>query len=477
MRRLIVIATWLAVAPFGAIATESPLALRAEDVFKEFDGTDRPGCSAGVMQDGRLTTAFARGMADLDARVPLAVDTVFNIASVSKQFTAFAVLLLEQRGALTRDDPITKHVPELGSYASKVTLRHLLHHTGGLRDYAALLALEGYPLTVKTTREQALQALSRQRAANAKPGAEYDYSNTGYFLLGIVIERVSGKSLRQFMRDNVFEPLGMSDTEVVDHYPHGIARLARGYSPSGSATQRGYMIDESLWEQAGDGQVHTTVSDLARWERNFLTGEVGGLPLIAKLLEPGRLSSGEQLNYAAGIAVGEYRGLPFVRHGGDWAGYRAHFARFPAQRFAVAVLCNRSDVEASRHAWTLADIYLEDHIARANAAGSKANGEGDDPEMSLAGTPPAWSPRSFVAYAGTYSSPEALANYELKVRGRGLVLDTGKAILPLRPAARNEFEGSGLAWEDEPFTLRFGAEQGFALFTTGLRGLRFERQQ
>lgn len=477
MRGLIVVAAILAHLPAFAEAAEPQAAQRARALFKKFDGTDRPGCSVGVMQDGHLTLAFARGMADIEGQVPLAVDTVFNVASVSKQFTAFAVLLLEQRGALRRDDPITKYVPELGDYASTVTLRHLLHHTGGLRDYGALLALEGYPMTVRTTREQAMAALVRQRAANAPPGFEYDYSNTGYFLLGVVIERVSGKSLREFMRESVFRPLGMIDSEVVDHYPDSIDALARGYSPWGERGRARYQIDESLWEQAGDGQVHTTIPDLARWERNFITGAVGGLSLIGKLVETTQLVSGERLDYAGGLAVGEYRGLRIVRHGGDWAGYRAHFARYPTERFAVAVLCNRSDVEASSYALALADTYLADRMTTTGGREPTPVIAHDSPQPSSERAP-RWSPRSFDGYVGNYSSVEAQAHYGVKVRGNRLVLDTGKAVFVLQPAAPEAFEGVGLLWEDEPFTLRFGAQPaaGFLLYTSGLRGLQFARE-
>jgi CubicO group peptidase (beta-lactamase class C family) len=535
----------------SAHAQETPAQL-AEQAFAEFDGANQPGCSVGIMRDGELVHAFARGMADIEARKPLDPRTVFNIASVSKQFTAFGLLLLEQRGAISRTDPVTKHVPELGRYARTVTLNHLLHHTGGLRAYDSLLTLEGHALTQRTTREQAIEVLRRQRGANAPPGTEYDYSNTGFFLAGLVIERVSGKSLREFMRDEVFRPLGMVDTEVVDHYPAGIERLARGYSRN----EAGFEIDESLWEQTGDGQVHTTVADLARWERNFLTGELGGSALIAKLLETTKLVSGRHVPYAAGVAVGEYRGLPAVRHGGDWAGYRAHYARFPAQRFGVAVLCNRSEVTASRYALTVAEAYLSDRMAPVDVdqkvtdlktfatrgdpsrlpAGSYRNSqtrnvveltfdegrphlrEGEDvaelnevaPAIFSVGAsrgsfavfipaapraapriivqdspqqrsyelvPPGQSSPKLTTYLGTYRSAEVNTRFELVIRNGQLALESGGAVLPLRPVVPHEFRGAGLLWEGAPFTLSFGTRPRgrVQLFTEGLRGVQFER--
>jgi CubicO group peptidase (beta-lactamase class C family) len=330
------------------------------ELFREIEGPDRPGCAVGVMREGSLIRAEAHGAADLDSGALLRTDTVFNIGSISKQFTALAVLLLAREGRLSIDDSVRRYIGELGAYAEGVTLRHLLNHTGGLRDYVNLLLLEGHRFEQRTTREQALEILSRQRAANAPPGSEYDYSNTGYFLLGLVVERVSGRTLAQFSLEHIFAPLGMRDTSIVDAYPVDIPRLARGYSPADHGSADGFEIDEAAWEQTGDGQVHTTIADLARWEANFFTARVGGPEVLRQLVEPGRLVSGKRLPYAAGLALGTYRGLPTVRHGGDWAGYRAHYLRFPEQRLAVAALCNRSDAAASRYTASMAGLYLAD---------------------------------------------------------------------------------------------------------------------
>lgn len=447
------------------------LPVPTEDLFAELAGPDRPGCSVGVMRDGKLIDSAAYGMSDIARRIPLRADSVYNIASVSKQFTAFGIYLLEQRGQLSVDDSIRRFVPELGSYAQPVTLRHLLHHTGGLRDYYGLLILSGHTLDKPTTREQALEVLSGQRGANAAPNTEYDYSNTGYFLLGVVIERVSGKSLRQFMAESVFKPLGMSSTEIVDHYPDGIARLARGYSKA----RDGFVIDESPWEQTGDGQVHTTVEDLAHWERNFLTGELGGAQLLARMHETTSLASGKRISYASGVRITEYRGLPVVQHSGDWMGYRAHYMRFPQQRFAAVVLCNREDVDPARYARGLADRYLANLLASAAPVERQAS-DAPSPEHDAARSAPA----NLVSYAGAYRSPEAPeATFRLSVRNDSLVLTTGGRELPLRPAERGAFGGEGLIDEGDEFTLRFGDSPrgGFVLNASGLRGLRFSRRR
>lgn len=348
-------------------AAQSQSNAEIADLLAPMGGAEQPGCVAGAYRDGRLVQTAAGGSADLQRKIPLTARTVFNIGSVSKQFTAFAVLLLEQRKALSSDDEIIRYVPELGEAARGVRLAHLLHHVGGLRDYIALLQLEGHSFDERTTREQALAALVRQRAANSAPATRYEYSNTGYFLLGLVVERVSGVSLAEFLRREVFRPLAMANTRVVDSYATALAGLARGYSPADGA---GFEIDESPWEQTGDGQVHTTIEDLARWEDNFLTARIGGRALLDRMLTRGSLVDGQRIDYAAGLSLWRERGLPTVSHGGDWAGYQAHFLRFPEQRYAVGVLCNRSDA-APRD---IATRVAERHLASAMKGASEPRG-------------------------------------------------------------------------------------------------------
>ncbi|MEJ0039542.1 MAG: serine hydrolase domain-containing protein [Gammaproteobacteria bacterium] len=338
---------------------------RVAAVFADFARDDTPGCAVGVARDGLPPLLAAYGMSDLVAHRPLVPGSVFNIASVSKQFTAFSILLLAQQHSLNLDDPVSKYLPELAPSAAGVTLRHLLHHTGGLRDYEGLLNLAGRKTTQGATQHETIELLGRQRAPNAPPGLEFDYSNTGYVVLGTVVERVSGLSLRMFEAQNIFDPLGMRETTVVDRYPTRIAALARGYEP----TAKGFEIDEAAWEQVGDGQVHTTVSDLLRWAENFHTAAIGGADVIRQMLETGTLASGEPLDYASGVKVGRYRGLPTVRHSGSWAGYRAHLLLFPEQRFAVAVLCNRTDAQTKRRIEAIAEIFLGERMSEPEKPG------------------------------------------------------------------------------------------------------------
>lgn len=339
-----------------AIAAEPAKADRAiAQVFTEYDKPNQPGCTVGVMQNGKLTHTGAFGAADLERGKALDSQSVFDLASVSKQFTAFAILLLQEQGKLSLDDPIVQYLPELAPSAKGVTVRHLLHHTGGLRDYISMLQMRGRSDADGATIHESMLALARQTGANFEAGTRHVYSNTGYFLLGVVVARISGQSLAEFSEEHIFRPLGMNETSIVDRYPKGIPKSARGYSPEGDA----FAIDETGWEQVGDGGVHSSVHDLAQWDENFYTANVGGRAVIDQMTQAGVLNSGERIDYAAGLVVGELRGLPMVRHGGSWVGYRSQLLRFPKQHFSVAVLCNRSDASTGRLAESVAEIFLK----------------------------------------------------------------------------------------------------------------------
>jgi len=323
-------------------------------MFEKFAHGVQPGCSVGVVQSGKLVHAAGYGFADIERGVRIDADTVFNIASTSKQFTAFALLLLARDGRLTLDDSVCKFVPELPHYADAVTLRQLMHHTGGLRSYIELLLLEGRTFAERTTREDALRAIVRQRGADDDPGVAFAYSNTGYFLMSLVIERVSGQSLNDFSQANIFLPLGMTSTSIVDRYPADISRLARGYSVSAAGTG----ISESAWEQTGDGQVHTTVRDLALWDANFYDPRVGDRAVIDTMLRSGLLRDGHAVGYGGGLFLSKRHGLTSVSHGGGWAGYRSELLRFPERQLSVIVLGNRDDVNACALAQNIARIHL-----------------------------------------------------------------------------------------------------------------------
>lgn len=402
-------------------------------VFAEWDRPDSPGCALAVVRQGRIVHARGFGSAHLEHGLPITTRTVFDIGSTSKQFTAACIGLLEQDGVLTADDDVRKWIPELRDQGTPITLRMLLHHTSGLRDYCTLFSLAGQATENYTTKEQALALVTRQKELNFTPGTEYLYSNTGYFLLSIVVERASGKTLPEFARERIFEPLGMRSTHIHDDHRLIVKDRAQAYSPREGG---GIGIDMSDFEQTGDGSVMTTVEDLALWDANFTTQRIGGARLQEFLHAPGRLADGKVLDYAAGLIVTSWRGARRVSHGGAWAGYRAELVRFPEEETSVIVLCNLASMNPTRLAASVAEIVLAGALGPAPVVPvpSAARGEGQ-PEP-----PPSVDPTPF---AGLYHSQELDVTYELAAREGKLYL--GEVGLPTEelPALGADRFGAG----------------------------------
>lgn len=331
-----------------------------KQLLKNFS-SKAPGFAYIANFDSGVTYKGAVGLASIEENLLITTKNVFNIASVSKQFTAFSILLLEQEGRLSLDDSIVKFVPSIGAYAEPVTLRHLIHHTGGLVDYMELAETANIKYTDKLTVEESLEHLKSHQIARFPVGTKFEYSNTGYFLLSQVIEKVSGKSLCQFTKECIFDPLNMRATTIVDYYPTTIA-IASGYSKNVQGT---YKIYESPWEHTGDGAVHTTVEDLVRWGENLTTGIVGGKDLVKRMSEIGPKISptGETIidneDYAFGLRVVEGFNCRYLEHSGSWAGYRSHFMRFPKEYLSVAVLSNYDEFDSKKYANKIAEIVLE----------------------------------------------------------------------------------------------------------------------
>jgi CubicO group peptidase (beta-lactamase class C family) len=379
---------------------------RVDRLFAEWDKPTSPGCAVGVMKDGRIIHERGYGMADLDHDVKLSPTTVFHVASMSKQFTAAAILMLVHDGKISLDDPVRKYRPELPDLGP-ITLRQLLHHTSGLRDQWELLTLAGWRYSLDLiTDDDILAVLSRQKALNFAPGSKYLYSNSGYTLLAQVVKRVSGQSFRTYTSTRLFSPLGMSQSHFRDDHAEIVKQAAYGYAPS----KDGLKLSITNFDTVGATSLLTTVRDLALWDENFYTGRVGGQALIDRLQERGSLNDGTQLGYASGLEIGKYRGLNMVSHAGSDAGYRANLIRFPDQHFSVAVLCNLASTNPTALARKIADIYL------ASALGAV--------------TPPAaaQSPQpgreQLEKWAGLYVAPEA-GDRVMRVRFRDGELQGG----------------------------------------------------
>jgi CubicO group peptidase (beta-lactamase class C family) len=318
-----------------------------------------PGCAVGVSQDGQVLIERAWGMADLEHAVPNRPDTIFEAGSVSKQFTAAAVLLLVRDGKLSLDDPVRKHVPELPDYATPVTIRQMLQHTSGLRDWGSIEDVAGWPRGTRVyTHAHVLDILARQRALNFAPGTRWSYSNSGYNLAVMIVSRVSGMPFAEFTRKRIFEPLGMSRTSWRDDY----ARIVPGRAVAYAGSDGSYRQDMPFENVHGNGGLLTTVGDLLKWNGNFSLPKVGDAAFVQELQAAGRLASGEAFDYALGLGVGRYKGLREVSHSGTTGSYRAFLARYPDQRLSLAMLCNAGDSTPRQTLHAVADLYLADAL-------------------------------------------------------------------------------------------------------------------
>lgn len=331
---LVLLVSWATAAPLSAQATD--VGAVADRVFKAYTPAG-PGCVVGVAQGGQILLERAYGLADLETGTALTANSILEAGSVAKQFTAAAVTLLALDGKLKFDDDVRKHFPELPAYERPITIRMLLDHTSGLRDWGSLMGLAGWPRGSRAyTHAHVLEIIARQRALNYPPGDQYSYTNSGYNLLAMLVERVSGQSFAAFSKARLFDPLAMTRTSWRDDYRRVVPGRAQAYQP----TQSGFRLDMPFENVHGNGGLLTTAGDLLRWNES-LTKRTLGRALVDSLERQGVLTSGERITYAAGLVVDTYRGTPRIAHSGATAGYRAYLGRYPAQRdLSVAVLCN-----------------------------------------------------------------------------------------------------------------------------------------
>ena len=339
----------------GLQMPDGQLTNKVDQLFANSDKADSPGAALIVVKDGAVVYKRGYGSANLEYNIPITPSTVFHVASVSKQFTAFAITTLAKAGKLSLDDDVHKYLPELPDFGQKITVRHLLHHTSGLRDQWELLAMAGWRLDDVITKEHILKMVRHQKELNFSPGQEYLYCNTGYTLLAVIVERITGQSFREYTQENIFKPLGMTGTHFHDDHEMIVKNRAYSYRPNGP---QDFKLSALNYANVGATSLFTTVEDMAKWVLNFETGKVGGPAVIEQMYQQGVLSNGQKINYAFGLSVDQYRGLKTIGHGGADAGYRSSVLRFPDQRFAVVVLSNLSNFNPGRLAQQVADLYL-----------------------------------------------------------------------------------------------------------------------
>lgn len=330
-----------------------------DSLFAPYNDGVRPGLAVAVVRDGRMIFANGYGMANLEHRVRITPATVFDVASVSKQFAGLSIAMLVEQGRVRLSDDVRRYIPEMGDVGHVITIDHLVHHTSGLRDWPGSLSLAGWRMDDVIAFDQILRFAYHQRSLNFKPGDEYTYSNTGYNLLAEVVARVSGRSFRQFTDEHIFRPLGMMHSRFHDDVAELIPNRASGYARTGAGWS---SITDNLMA-LGSSSLFTTVEDLAKWVANFDDPKVGGAAAMARTRTRGTLNSGSTIPYAFGVSHGDYRGQPTVQHSGSWAQFATYVLHFPQQHAGVIVLANTGSINASAAAYQVADAFLGSTLA------------------------------------------------------------------------------------------------------------------
>jgi CubicO group peptidase (beta-lactamase class C family) len=392
---------------------------KVDELFAVWNTPDSPGCALGIIKNGRLLYKRGYGMANLEHNIPISATTVFRIGSTSKQFTATCIALLAEQGKVSLDEDVRKYLSEMPEYESPITIQHLIHHTSGIRDYVELIELAGMREEDDFyTNDELVDMLVRQKELNFKPGDEFLYSNSGYFLLSVIVERVSGKSLREFAQKNVFKPLSMNNTHFHDDHTMIVKNRAAGYSPKKGSD---YQINMTSLDIVGDCGVFTTVEDLFLWDQNFHHNRLGGKDLINQILTLGTLNNGEKLNYAFGLEASDYRGLKMISHSGSYAGFRAQMSRFPEQKFSVICLANLNTINPTKLCKQVADIYLADQFREEKAEFIEL------------------SEQELKDKTGTFRDPVIGTICELSIKDGGLMVSLFDMNFPTAPISKTQF--------------------------------------
>ena len=418
------------------------------------------GVTVAVAQGDNLLFSKGYGLANVEYNIPNSPKTIFHVASVSKQFTAFAIALLADQGKIALDDDIRKYLPELHDFGSKITIRHLVHHTSGLRDQWNLLALAGWRLDDVITKNQVLQLISHQDELNFKPGDEFSYCNTGYTLMGEIVSRVTGKSFPDWCSENIFKPLSMDRTLFYDDHEKIVKDRAYSYNDSPVGLKKSVLS----YANAGATSLFTTAEDLTKWSANFYKMKVGNKTVMKQMEERGILNKGDTLSYAFGQVISKYKGVNSIAHSGGDAGYRTFLVRFPEQQYSIVVLSNIGSFNPAALAYEVADIYLKKYLQQDNKPSETK------PTTAAAGGTVAVSENVLKLYEGQYKlNAEMIVT--IKIDGGKLTAQaTGQPVIMLAAASETEFVvpeyGIKIAFKksDKPAT-EFNLHQGGQIIT------------
>ena len=479
---LLAVAFFLLQSVYTVAQTNDEAGKKIDALFASYTA-HTPGAAVAIVKDGKVIFKKGYGMADLDHDIPITPQTVFNIASVSKQFTAFAIYLLESESRIALEDDVRKYISELPDYGTTIKIKHLLGHTSGLRDQAAMTSLAGWRSSDVMTTEQIIKLIARQRNLNFTPGSMFNYSNTGYTLLAEIVYRVTGKTFAAYAEEKIFRPLGMTSTQVYDNYEKIVKNKAESYERNNTL----YFHKPLNASNAGPSNVLTTVEDLSKWVMNFEKPVVGNNQLIkafneVSYLDNGkkvvlRISNGDTIFHAKGQNVSNYKGIKTFSHGGHTAGFRTYMGRFPDQHFAIIALSNDEHNENLSARWQIADFYLRDYLKE-----KKMTGAGPQNTSSGKATTDATATISYSGnmkdLEGEYYSDELSTSYNFEVRGDKLIMRHLRlSDLELNQVGENKFSGSGP--ETFLFEMEFSRNEttvtGFLVSNFGIKNLQFTK--
>jgi len=444
-----------------------------DNLFKSYDN-QTPGVSVAIVKNGKVVFEKGYGMATLEYNVPITSNTVFHVASVSKQFTAFSIYMLENEGKISLDDDIKKYLPELPDYGKVITINHLLAHTSGLRDQWALLTTGGWHLEDVITTEQILKILFNQNALNFEPNTEFGYSNSGYTLLAEIVQRVTGQSFTDYTKANIFEPLGMNNTNFYDDFHRVVENRAYSYEHQNGT----YMKKKLSYSNPGPTSLFTTVQDLAKWTNNFKNSKVGNVELLKRfnqisLLDNGdpviyRISLTDTLYHAKGQIHWQYKGHRLISHGGHDAGFRAFIGRFHEDDVSIITLSNDEHYDILRNGFAIADL-----VFNIPAKNIKANGVINNSIEDAPFTPDSSYLENFV---GEYHSEELKTIYKLSLKENRLVVSHKRlSDIVLTPIDEDLFSGANYFFFQMKFLRKEGEITGFEISNFGIRGLLFQK--
>jgi CubicO group peptidase (beta-lactamase class C family) len=425
--------------PAGLAAQQPTFAAAADTVFQRWNSTRSPGCAVGVARGGNVLLQRGYGMADLERGVPLTAETILESGSVAKQFTATAVLLLASDGKLGLDDPARKYIPELPDYGRPLTIRHLLTHTSGLREWSSLVQAQGWPRGERAhTQADLLDIVVRQKALNYPVGDYYSYTNSGYALAETIVERVSGMSFQEFTRQRIFQPLGMTHTQWRDDF----TRLVPGRGQAYSNEPDGWHLNMPFEDVVGPGGLLTTVGDWLIWSQAIVDKKLGAA-WADSLTNRMRLTSGREIEYAKGLFITRYRGLREISHSGSTAGYSTFLARYPERdNLTIAVMCNAANAPAASHAHQLADRLITDFPAAPTLDTTRVDSA------------------AFARYAGVYRNERTHVSQQLGVADRSRLRALPDGWYGLASGARWHFD---LGPAGTPTRLRIAQPDGDTL--------------